>query len=57
MKRYSLSLTVSWTEEQLKEAELSHLTEKEIEAYMEEEFNDLINSRGFLDTEFKVEEV
>lgn len=57
MKRYSLSLTISYDEEIFKEAGLGNLTEKEIQEYLEEEFSRLVGSRDYYDTEFKVEEV
>lgn len=57
MKRYSLSLTIAYTEEDLKEAGLEHLTELEIQLRLEEEFSELVESGGFYKTVFKVEEV
>ncbi|KKN54529.1 hypothetical protein LCGC14_0591210 [marine sediment metagenome] len=57
MKEYSLSLTISHTEEELDEAGLSGLSEKEIQEHLEDEFNELIGCGTLYDTEFKVKEL
>jgi len=57
MKQYSLSLTMTCDDKELAEAGLSHLTEKEIQEHLEEQFNEVIQGSDYFSTEFKVEEV
>ena len=57
MKKYSLSLTISYTEEDLEEAGLEHLIELDIQHRLEGEFSLLVESSDCYNTEFKVEEV
>jgi len=57
MKKYSLSLTISYTEDDIKESGLDPINEHTIQEFMEDEFSELVNGSSHYDTEFTVEEV
>lgn len=54
MKRYSLNLTISYTERELEERGLSRLSEEKIQEALEQDFEELVKSPAFYSTEFSV---
>ena len=57
MKKYTLSLLMSYTSDDLEDIGVEHPTDNEVQEWMEGRFEELINSGEFIETDFKVEEV
>ena len=57
MKKYTISLLMSYTSDDLEDIGVEHPTDDEVQKWMEGRFEELISSGDFIDTDFKVEEV
>jgi len=62
MKNYKLSLVLSYSEEDLKDADTlrgsdGQLDEGKIQQFLEDEMDELLSNAGSIDTEFTIEEL